>query len=121
VREFDPRIESRRPSQIISFALENGRDHLEPYFSEIEMYRYEDDLIIAQAGPLVAYVLSMSSLQSSRIDQDPVAFARFVEGKIDAYGAIRIAKDSGLFVAVRSEDPTDVSRCARGSADRCSL
>jgi SAM-dependent methyltransferase len=101
VREFDPAVEPGRPSQVISFALDNGRERLAPYFSGIDIHRYQDDLHITRAEPLVAYVRSMSTLQSSRIEGDPAAFARFVEAKIVSQGAIHVAKDSGLFATVR--------------------
>jgi ubiquinone/menaquinone biosynthesis C-methylase UbiE len=101
VCEFDPSVEYESPSQMISFALENGRNLLSTHFPEIEIHRYEDALLITAAEPLVAYVRSMATVRSTRINVDPTAFSQYVEAKIASQGAIHIVKDSGLFAAVR--------------------
>ena len=50
------------------FGLENGENLLAPYFPEIQMRRYEDAIEIAEAEPLISYILSLSR------KSEPVAF-----------------------------------------------
>jgi ubiquinone/menaquinone biosynthesis C-methylase UbiE len=81
------------------FALEDSAE-LAPWFVEITIRRYEDKLIITEAGPLVDYILSMSSaelIKTRRAD-----LTRFIEHELAANGAIHISKDSGLIIAARS-------------------
>lgn len=101
VCEYDPDVAPWNAQEAVSFALENGRDLLAPWFSGVERQRYPDNLVVIEAEPLVAYMQSMVTLQSPRIERDPAAFTRYVKAKIASQGAIRISKDSGVFLAVR--------------------
>jgi SAM-dependent methyltransferase len=99
---FDPSV-AFRPVRY-SFSLENGADQLAPWFEEVQLYRYEDALEVTEAAPLLAYVLSSvgdaeSVLVGERLDE----LTAIVEEKLTRYGAIHITKDSGLFVARRSD------------------
>ena len=81
-----------------SFTLEKGRELLSPYFSHITLKRYEDALVVTEAEPLIAYVLSGAAkavLTGDRLS----AFSSLVEQELAAHGAIRISKESGLFEA----------------------
>src|SRR6266540_7046840 len=40
------------------FTLENGLEQLEPYFPQVELSRYEDNLQVTEIEPLVAYIRS---------------------------------------------------------------
>lgn len=84
----------------LSFTLETGLDELSRYFSDVVLRRYSDSLYITQAGPLVDYVLSLSTL-SQMVVGKVAEFTRFVEGEIAAQGGIRISKDAGMFEARR--------------------
>lgn len=44
--------------------LENGENLLAPYFPEIQMRRYEDAIEIAEAEPLISYILSCHGNQN---------------------------------------------------------
>lgn len=46
------------------FGLENGENLLAPYFPEIQMRRYEDAIEIAEAEPLISYILSCHGNQN---------------------------------------------------------
>ncbi len=102
VSRFAPQAGPWGGSPPRSFLLENGGELLAGYFEGVTLQRYQDALLITEAGPLVAYVQSMidgplpggASLE---------ALAAFVEREIAARGAIRIAKDSGLFAAHRKK------------------
>jgi len=78
------------------FCLEDGQDELAGWFSQVAVHRYEDALVVTEAGPLVAYIQSSITAARSGLDD---ALAAFVEREIADRGAIRITKDPGLFVA----------------------
>lgn len=81
-----------------AFNLENGADQLSAFFPSVELRCYDDALVVPDPEPLVAYVLSGAA--ASALDADRVRALRHVlEAEIAARGAIRIAKESGLFLA----------------------
>jgi ubiquinone/menaquinone biosynthesis C-methylase UbiE len=87
-----------------AFALENGLDQIAQWFSGVAVRYYEDALVVTEAAPLVAYILS--SLRWAALIGDKTAeLTRFVEQELAAHGAIRITKDSGLFTAFRDNAP----------------
>jgi ubiquinone/menaquinone biosynthesis C-methylase UbiE len=97
VRRFDARIVFGIGDEA-SFTLESGAQQLAPYFSSVVLHRYEDALIITEAEPLIAYVLSGrvgASLEGERVAE----FAAFVQRELAQQGVIHITKDSGLFEA----------------------
>ncbi len=87
----------------IPFTLESGAEQMAPWFSEVEVRRYDDDLVVTEVELLLAYVLS--SRRGAGLTGDGRAALRaLLEQEIAANGAIRITKDSGLFVAVRCKE-----------------
>ena len=96
VRRFDPGLvlwEGRGPD---SFVLESGREQLAPWFPEIVLHRYDDALVVTEAEPLVAYVLSKVEMPAER----RAAFADFVADELRRQGgSLRISKDYCLFEA----------------------
>lgn len=82
------------------FGLENGRDQLAAFFDEIELRRYEDSLEITESEPIVAYLRSMSSGQRTTAEQ-VAALRNYLESELRTHRAIRVSKDSGLFIARR--------------------
>lgn len=85
----------------IAFTLENGAAQLAPYFTDIVLDRYEDDLIVTESAPLVAYVRSMLSgypLLPTFND----ALTDIIEKEIQKQGAFYIHKATGLFIAKRA-------------------
>jgi SAM-dependent methyltransferase len=102
VRRFDPGLtlwEGRGPG---SFVLETGGEQLAPWFEDLSLHRYDDALVVTEAGPLIDYVLSRVAMPEERRD----AFRRHVEGELERQGgALRITKDYGLFEGVRRAAP----------------
>jgi ubiquinone/menaquinone biosynthesis C-methylase UbiE len=86
-----------------SFLLENGGPQLEAWFSQVRIRRYQDDLVITDAQPLIAYALSLSLHEL--VGERRAEFARFVEDEIARIGSMRITKDSGMFLAIRPAEP----------------
>jgi hypothetical protein len=97
VHRFDPTLEYGVKEY--PFSLENGAAALAPYFWPVDMERYADSLVVTEAGPLVAYVLSMSGAYDSSLPARAAEFDDFVRAEIARQGAIRIRKDAGLFIA----------------------
>jgi ubiquinone/menaquinone biosynthesis C-methylase UbiE len=95
VGRFDP--EGKFKHVIPSFTLENGAAQLTPWFSQITLHRYEDDLDVTEADPLIAYVMSMGEAKSVFTDEKLTQLVTYVEIQIAAHGAIHITKDSGIF------------------------
>ncbi|MGH3087803.1 MAG: class I SAM-dependent methyltransferase [Rubrobacteraceae bacterium] len=89
-----------------AFSLENGREQLAPWFSEVSLRKREDALVVTESGPLVDYLLSMMDAgeASERLSEEEFGggasrLAGAVEEEIDAGGAVRITKSAGLFEA----------------------
>ncbi len=105
MREFRELIASFCPeadvmSEIPGFTLENGAEELSRHFASVTLHRYEDDLIIIEAEPLIAYALS--TVWSEALRPKLNAFTNLIRGEIAAKGAFHIQKDSGMFRAVRA-------------------
>ena len=80
------------------FQLENGVEKLKKWFSNIEMKRYEDSLIVTEAIPIIDYIFSMpgnvrESFNKERLDE----LNKYLKDKIATEGGIYITKDTGFF------------------------
>jgi ubiquinone/menaquinone biosynthesis C-methylase UbiE len=107
VSRFDP--EGKFLHEVPSFTLENGAMQLAPWFSEITLHRYEDDLVITEAGPLIAYIMSMVEAKSVFTDDKLGQLIAYAKGEIAAHGAIHITKDTGMFEAIAPQTATEVA------------
>ena len=99
MRELEQLVQRVDPStiwdaQAAEFGLENGGEQLSRWFSRVTLDRYEDSLVVTEAKPLVAYVLS-----TGRPDLHGEELARVIQHEIDSSGAFKISKDAGLFKA----------------------
>lgn len=112
-RELAVRADLLAPGALIAgdaaaFGLENGASQLARWFADIELRRYDDALVVTESGPLIAYLLSGWDMQETlaQLPQDEAAhrikeLKALIEAELASRGAIRITKDSGLFVAHR--------------------
>jgi ubiquinone/menaquinone biosynthesis C-methylase UbiE len=100
VRRVDSEGEMTWWHEEIPFTLESGGEQMAPWFSDVEVRRYDDDLVVTEVEPLLAYMLSSSGGQALT-GSSRAALRALVEQEIAASGAIHITKDSGMFVAVR--------------------
>ncbi len=83
------------------FTLDNGLAQLQPFFSPIELRRYPDGLRINEVAPLMAYLRSTTTYGA----QPESAFAQLEQeltSQLEANGVIEISKDSGLFLAQKT-------------------
>lgn len=85
------------------FSLENGREQLDPWFTEVTLHRYESNLAVTEVEPLLAYALSSTEARASVTDATLAKARYYVEQTITSKGAFHIAKDSGLFTARKGE------------------
>ena len=93
------------------FGLQNGAALLEPFFPHVTLYRFEGDLEVTEAEPLVAYILSMNALRDlmddvgatdmdeTAFEEKVAAFREYLVGRLEAEGSIHIGKETGLFEA----------------------
>ena len=93
---------------VSEFTLENGAAQLAPFFPSVAMRPYPDELVVTEAEPLVAYVLSMiasaelqAAISPAAMKEKIAAFHRLVDEKIRTAGAIHISKSVGLFIATK--------------------
>jgi SAM-dependent methyltransferase len=81
-----------------SFILENGAAQLQPFFKQVKLRRYEDNLRITEIPPLMAYLRStirgghMPEAELKKVEQE---LASELKSKSEMF----ITKDSGLFEA----------------------
>jgi len=85
------------------FQLENGAYKLKKWFDNIEMKRYEDNLIVTEATPIIDYMFSMpgnvrESFNSERLQE----LNKYLKDKIKTEAGIYITKDTGFFKAKKS-------------------
>lgn len=82
----------------IDFALENGQAQLLPWFTRIELRRYENALLVTEVEPLVDYILSTIRLNPG--SERRAELRRYLQAQMEKNeGAIRITIDGGMFVA----------------------
>ena len=103
VQDFDSRIILSADKLYEKFGKENGPSILSPYFSDVEWHRYEDSLLVTQAEPLIAYILSCHGNQNQYILDRYKEFRSFVSKK--TADGFYITKDAGFF-ACRSKSKT---------------
>ncbi|WP_018758533.1 MerR family transcriptional regulator [Paenibacillus terrigena] len=103
-RAFDPQIQVLDPV-MDRFQLDNGRDTLRAAFTEIEQIRFEDDMRIDEVQPLIQYMTSTPMnarklLVGTKLDQ----FTTYLKGKIAEQGSLYITKDTGFFLARKTDE-----------------
>ena len=82
------------------FTLENGREQLKPYFPNVVLTRYDDNLEITEIEPILAYIRSV--IRVSELSEEELAnLQRDLECELSDNGKIFVSKDSGLFEAVK--------------------
>ena len=96
VRRFDSRIVLSAEKLYDRFGLENGRELLSPYFSDVQLLRYEDSIELDRAEPLIEYILSCHGNQNQYLLDRYKDFRTFVEKQTSR--GFHITKDAGVFL-----------------------
>jgi ubiquinone/menaquinone biosynthesis C-methylase UbiE len=82
------------------FTLENGLEQLEQFFSQVTVSRYSDNLHVTEIKPIVAYI--RSSIHATDLSEENLSNLQHdLEKESKEKGKIVIAKDSGLFEAIK--------------------
>ncbi|HUF00419.1 MAG TPA: methyltransferase domain-containing protein [Anaerolineales bacterium] len=82
------------------FTLENGLNQLKPFFPNVTISRYEDNLHVTELEPLIAYF--RSGIRAGELSEDEFAKLKTdLKKELKEKGRIFITKDSGLFEAIK--------------------
>ena len=85
-----------------AFGLETGGRQLVRHFADVRLHLYDDNLVVTEIEPLMAYVKSsMTAYEIEAYREGLAALARHCEQEIAGQGAVRVTKASGLFSAVK--------------------
>ena len=78
------------------FTLQNGRKILEPFFTEVILERYPDELAVTEPGDLADYLYSLGSMT----DLDPAARPEIIETlrREMKNGVLTVPKEYGMFI-----------------------
>ena len=78
-----------------NFTLQNGKEILETFFSDIQRLDYEDSLAVTNLDDLVEYIYSLSSMTS--LSSVPKEEIREVLAKHVVNGILTVPKEYGMF------------------------
>ena len=78
-----------------NFTLQNGKESLESFFSDVQKLDYEDSLAVTNIDDLVDYIYSLSSMTS--LSSVPKEEIREVLGKFVVNGVLNVQKEYGMF------------------------
>jgi ubiquinone/menaquinone biosynthesis C-methylase UbiE len=99
MREFELFLPRRQPAHL-RFNLDNGADLLAEQFEHVTLHRYDNTLVVTEAEPLIAYMVSMTPQAAielqERIYRD---VAPLVLRYLEEHGVARLTANSGLFEA----------------------
>ncbi len=98
---FDERITLSNQNLPETFGLENGKRVLGRFFKNVDLRRYDDELIVKDAEMLCDYILSCHGNQREIIGKRIQEFRKFIGNYINEYGALHITKDAGMFVCTK--------------------
>ena len=96
-KEFDERICLSEVPLSDVFGLENGEAILNPYFKQIELVRYQDELLVNQAQPIIDYILSCHGNQREYLQGRYDEFKEYIQKKLEKKKEFHITKDAGVF------------------------
>jgi len=104
LNELNAWLQKASPDKYIpfnsAFSLDNGLTQLEPFFSSVEIKRYNNELRVTEIEPLMAYIFSTTKAKD--IPESAILeIRRELEDILSREGEIRITTDSGLFLAVK--------------------
>ena len=100
-RRFDPAVDfgwSRRAHE--TFSLDTGGVEVAQFFADVHIARYEDELNVTEAEPLVNYILSMAV--TAEVQNRRNELQQFIERELAEHGVIHISKESGMFIGVKA-------------------
>lgn len=100
VKEYDEKIALSEVKLYDIFGLDNGLADLSTLFDDVNIVRYEDNLVVTQLKPLINYIYSCHGNQLGYLMGKQDDFEKFVLMKMGKKG-LRITKDAGIFYCVK--------------------
>ena len=82
------------------FGLENGPEDVARHFEDVAVERYPDAIEVSEAGPVIAYVRSMSSFWDAS-DELEAKLRSAIDSAVEREGVFHISKDTGVITARR--------------------
>lgn len=98
VERFNPTLSAWGGDATHVFSLENGAAQIAPFFGTSTLSRYDDALLVSEAAPLADFILSMSMNTAFNTSQYGALLAYIEQERQASGGALRITKDSGIFI-----------------------
>lgn len=99
MRELEQLLPHRRPPHL-SFNLDNGAELLAAQFGNVTLHRFDNTLVVTEAEPLIAYIVSMTPQSATelheRIHRDA---GPLVQHALEEHGEVRLTANTGLFEA----------------------
>ena len=104
LNELNTWLKKASPDKFIPFnspfSLDNGSEQLQPFFSTVEIKRYDNNLRVTEIEPLMDYIFS--TIKARDIPETALLEIRQeLEDILSQKGEIFITTDSGLFLAVK--------------------
>jgi len=102
MNEWLGRVSSGKLSGIFSlpFVMENGLEQLKPFFRDITLTRYPDNLEVTEVEPIIGYIRSAIT-SSDLLEDELMKVQQELQTTLSQKGKISISKDSGLFEAIK--------------------
>lgn len=97
VKEFNPKISLSNINLYEIFGLENGKDILNEFFSDVSLIKYEDYLEVKDPDDLLNYILSCHGNQNTYLKDHLNEFRKLIIKKFKN-GSFYITKQPGLFI-----------------------
>ena len=83
-----------------TFSLDNGLEQIKPFFSSVEIERYDNSLRVTEIEPLMEYIFS--TMKARNIPESALLEMRQeFEDILSQIGEIFITTDAGLFLSVK--------------------
>lgn len=94
---FDPDLRVLDPA-ISRFHFDNGAAYLSPYFTDLRLLQYQDELMVNEAEPLLEYMTSTPMNARDKLVGPALArFREHVERLLKQAGTLRMTKENGIF------------------------
>ena len=97
VQSFNSNIVLSSTNLYERFGLDNGKQILSKFFSDVTCKKYHDAIEISEATPIILYILSCHGNQNEILLNHYQEFKQYVEQKVS--GGFSITKDAGFFTA----------------------
>ncbi|MEW9701720.1 methyltransferase domain-containing protein [Paenibacillus sp. SI8] len=95
---FDPEIQVL-DRVIERFQLDHASEILSHLFSEVELFRYDDYLLVTEVQPLIYYMTSTPMNARERLTGDKLHhFTCYLEALLEREGQLHITKDIGILL-----------------------